>query len=99
MQTARDVKDKELGRRIVAAALHLKEHGWAVVDDVLPRCISHAAWSLRHQLPCKKLPCICWVTLQGDYLSLEALRQALRFGFLCCLTCILQLLIRLTCSL
>lgn len=40
MQTAKmpDVKGDELGRRIVAAALHLKEHGWAVVDDVLPRC-------------------------------------------------------------
>ncbi len=30
-------EDPQLKKQVVAAALHLKEHGWAVVDDVLTR--------------------------------------------------------------
>ncbi|KAK9837297.1 hypothetical protein WJX81_004709 [Elliptochloris bilobata] len=30
-------RDDDLEHRIVAAALHLKEHGWAVVDNVMPQ--------------------------------------------------------------
>lgn len=30
-------EDPLLGKQVVAAALHLKEHGWAIVDDVLTR--------------------------------------------------------------
>ena len=64
MQTAQDVKGDELGRRVVAAALHLQEHGWAVVDDVLPRCISlprNIESETSGKLPCKKLPSKCCV--------------------------------------
>lgn len=30
-------EDPQLKKQVVAAALHLKERGWAVVDDVLTR--------------------------------------------------------------
>lgn len=30
--------DAKLEADIVAAALHLREHGWAIIDDVLSRC-------------------------------------------------------------
>lgn len=33
-------EDPRLKKQVVAAALHLKEHGWAIVDDVLTRYIT-----------------------------------------------------------
>ena len=30
--------DAKLEADTVAAALHLREHGWAIIDDVLSRC-------------------------------------------------------------
>ena len=30
--------DSKLERDVVLAVLHLREHGWAVIDDVISRC-------------------------------------------------------------
>ena len=39
LETARLDSDAGHNRRITAAALDLKQRGWAIVDDVLPRWV------------------------------------------------------------
>ena len=36
---SQDESDSRLERDVVSAVVHLREHGWAIIDDVIARCV------------------------------------------------------------
>jgi hypothetical protein len=46
-------------KSIVQATLHLKEHGWAIIEDVLTRCdLNIAGLTGRDPLACDQAKCL-----------------------------------------